>query len=228
MSIHQSLDSEPAQHRAGAQTSLQKESSCEGQSAENAKHLNDGATACPSVASGHEWEQDTSDQSCESAMSQLFENGQQPEEVHEHISLPGMPTLSVRSVSRSQRHTLKHTGGSCTSAPSMHHVRMFTLPLLKVTFQVSSIAGHSGEYHFMDIRFCVILQDSCYGSLHLPWLATFWTSLPCSQVRLQHSWQSFTTATLIVLLVQLSSMLKQRWILCIAFDMHCQDILIYR
>ena len=32
-------------------------------------------------------------------MSQLFENGQQGEEVHEQISLPGMPDLTVCSVS---------------------------------------------------------------------------------------------------------------------------------
>ncbi len=48
-------------------------------------------------------------------MSELFENGQQGEEVHEQISLPGMPNLTVYSISRSERHTLRHTGWSCAS-----------------------------------------------------------------------------------------------------------------
>lgn len=43
-------------------------------------------------------------------MSHLFDSGQQAEEVQESISLPGMPVLSVCSISRSQRHTLAHTG----------------------------------------------------------------------------------------------------------------------
>lgn len=46
-------------------------------------------------------------------MSQLFEDGQAREEVHEHISLPGMPDLIVCSVSRTERHILRHTGQSC-------------------------------------------------------------------------------------------------------------------
>ena len=43
-------------------------------------------------------------------MSHLFDSGQQAEEVQESISLPGMPALSVCSISRNQRHTLAHTG----------------------------------------------------------------------------------------------------------------------
>ena len=43
-------------------------------------------------------------------MSHLFDSGQQVEEVQESISLPGMPALSVCSISRNQRHTLAHTG----------------------------------------------------------------------------------------------------------------------
>ena len=105
--------------RAGPQAPLQDYSQCGRPSAETAHRRGDEKTPGTSLASGQEWDQDTSDQSCECAMSQLFGNGQQCEEVHEHISLPGMPDLSVCSVSRSERHTLTDTGQSCAPAPAV-------------------------------------------------------------------------------------------------------------
>ena len=107
---------------AGAQPPSQAGSQSEAPSAGSDKQQRGVEVSRSALASGHEWEQDRSDQSCECAMSQLFENGQQGEEVQEQISLPGMPDLTVCSVSRSERHTLRHTGQSCVPAPRQRHV----------------------------------------------------------------------------------------------------------
>jgi hypothetical protein len=57
-----------------------------------------------------EWEQCPAAQSADTAISHLFEDERELQEVQQHISLPGIPALSVHSVSRSHRHTLTHTG----------------------------------------------------------------------------------------------------------------------
>ena len=57
-----------------------------------------------------EWEQCLTEQSADTAISHLFEDERELREVQQHISLPGIPALSVHSVNRSHRHTLTHTG----------------------------------------------------------------------------------------------------------------------
>ena len=102
---------------AGPQAPSQDLSQFGRSSAETAERRRDKEASGASLAAGREWEHDTSDESCECAMSKLFGNGQPCEEVHGHISLPGVPDLSVCSVSRAERHTLTHTGQSCAPAP---------------------------------------------------------------------------------------------------------------
>ena len=95
---------------SGAQAIEAGQNTCEQAPADKAKQSSLSEASTAPAAHTLEWEQDASDLSSDMAISHLFEDGQQREEIQEHISLPGLPPLSVCSISRSQRHTLSHTG----------------------------------------------------------------------------------------------------------------------
>ena len=87
-----------------------KQSSCQLDASRQADHGSNGVTKRNPEALAAEWEQRPAEQSADTAISHLFEDEQELQEVQQHISLLGIPALSVHSVNRSHRHTLTHTG----------------------------------------------------------------------------------------------------------------------
>ena len=106
----------------GSQT---QQSSCQLDANRQADQSSNGVTERNPEPPAAEWEQRLAEQNADTAISHLFEDEQELQEAQQHISLPGMPILSVHSVSRSHRHTLVHTGEppTPTAPPSPYRMR---------------------------------------------------------------------------------------------------------
>ena len=87
-----------------------QQSSCQLDGDRQADQSSNGEPEGNPEALAAEWEQGLTEQIADTAISQLFEDERELQEVQQHISLPGIAALSVHSVNRSHRHTLTHTG----------------------------------------------------------------------------------------------------------------------